>query len=116
MFDWIELGNRLRALRMERGFSQSRLAALTGMTVAQLRSLEYGRKPMTVEQLVQLSQALQVSLDYLACGENDPLPFLPRHVWRLRERAPVPWWGRRKLRLIHPQGLSAQRPREADNE
>ena len=116
MFDWIELGNRLRALRMERGFSQSRLAALTGMTVAQLRSLEYGRKPMTVEQLVQLSQALQVSLDYLACGENDPLPFLPRHVWRLRERALVPWWRRRKLQLIHPQGLSAQRPREADNE
>lgn len=116
MYDWVELGNRLRLLRLERGFTQERLSRVTEIPVTQLRAFEHGRRMMTVEELVSIALALEISLDYLACGRQEAIASLLPGLWRLRDGLPSAWWRRRVLRLKHPEKLSSQCPRGLKHE
>lgn len=111
MYDWIELGNRLRILRLERGYSQARLSEAAGFSVTLLRAFEHGKRPMTVEHLVVLARVLGVSTDYLACGRQEAAAYLAPGLWRLRGGSSCAWWRRRALRLARPKRLSSQCPK-----
>ena len=59
------VGPRLRALRRQRGLTLSELAESTGISVSTLSRLESGSRRPTLELLLPLARAHQVSLDEL---------------------------------------------------
>lgn len=59
------VGPRLRALRRDRGTSLADVSAATGISVSTLSRLESGQRRATLELLLPLARAYEVSLDQL---------------------------------------------------
>ncbi|QNE47631.1 helix-turn-helix transcriptional regulator [Glaciihabitans sp. INWT7] len=60
-----DIGPHLRALRAERGLTLADLSETTGISVSTLSRLESGQRKATLELLLPISRAHQVSLDDL---------------------------------------------------
>jgi transcriptional regulator with XRE-family HTH domain len=56
---------RLRALRVHRGFTLSQLGEMVGLSKTSLSGFETGRNEPSFGALIKLAQALDASLDYL---------------------------------------------------
>ena len=69
-----DIGPRLRALRHRRGLTLEALSAQTGISVSALSRLEAGKRRPTLDLLLPLARAHQVSLDQLvdAPATGDP--------------------------------------------
>ena len=63
-----EVGHRIRVLRNERGWSQTRLAAILETTQSNISGLERGTRSLTVHQVVRLARALRCSTDQILVG------------------------------------------------
>jgi transcriptional regulator with XRE-family HTH domain len=60
------LGERIKALRTERGWSQDELADKVGSDARGISRYENNKITPSLEALVRIAQALDVSLDHLA--------------------------------------------------
>ena len=58
----IFLGQRLRALRKQRGFSQARLGGRAGLSGKFIGEVERGEKSISIDSLYRVSVALEISL------------------------------------------------------
>jgi transcriptional regulator with XRE-family HTH domain len=67
-----QIGERLRELRRQRGVSQVDLAEALGTYQTSISAIERGARGLTVQQLVKLASALDVSLDEIV--GRSPLP------------------------------------------
>ena len=66
-----EFGNRVRALREERGWSQEQLARLAGVPASWLAMVELGVSDQpSAESLSRLADAFGISVQTLAIGEG----------------------------------------------
>ena len=63
--DLKELGERIRAVRIKKGMSQVELAEVCNLSVPYVSDIERGKKCFSVEMLYRISDALQVSTDWL---------------------------------------------------
>lgn len=74
-YDKVQVGNRIRGSRLEKGWTRERLAAEAEISVQQLRALEKGQRNLGVDHLGRLSDAMGVSSDFLlkGCSENSTL-------------------------------------------
>jgi transcriptional regulator with XRE-family HTH domain len=86
-------GERLRRLRLDKGFALMTLAMRVGLTEACLRQLETGRtrEPRLCDGM-RLADALGADPRYLAFGEGDPPPRTPdlaERVAALERRAGI---------------------------
>ena len=70
----IEMGQRISKLRNEKKMTQEELATVTGLSTQTISTAENGRKALRPENIVKLSQALEVTTDYLLTGKADPQP------------------------------------------
>lgn len=61
----VEVGRRIRALRLARGWTMAQLAEVTDMSVQYVSEIEHGKKSMTLSKLYSMAQALEVSVDRL---------------------------------------------------
>ncbi|HEU5155784.1 MAG TPA: XRE family transcriptional regulator [Streptosporangiaceae bacterium] len=100
------VGPRLRALRKQRGTTLTELAEATGISTSTLSRLESGRRRPTLELLMPLARAYQVTLDELvdAPATGDPRvharPIVRHGVTYLPlTRRPG---GLRAFKMIHP--------------
>jgi transcriptional regulator with XRE-family HTH domain len=93
------VGPRLRALRQRRGSTLAELSEATGISVSTLSRLEGGGRKPTLELLLALARAYQVSLDeFVSAPPGDP---------RVRSR-PVRRGGRTLIPLTRrPGGIRA---------
>src|SRR5271163_2776245 len=66
-----EIGERLKRLRLERGFSQRALAA-RGVSYAYISRIELGDRIPSMKALRVLAEKLGVTADYLETGRNLP--------------------------------------------
>ena len=66
----IEMGNRIKVERKSRGISQEILAELINVTPHYIYEIERGLKSMSLETLVNVSKALQLSADYILFGDR----------------------------------------------
>lgn len=93
---WLPLksGNALQfceniaLLRKRRGITQKQLAHLAGISVAWLRDIEHGCANMTMDKLLRISKAFDLSLLKLAClamSEEELMDL----VQKARERAGI---------------------------
>ena len=71
----IEL-SRLRELRKEKGYTQTKMQILTGIDQSDYSKIESGKRYYTFEQCRRIAIALETSMDYLAglTDEKEPYP------------------------------------------
>jgi len=83
LFSKVEVGQRIRALRDERGLSQAELAELLGVHQTNISTMERGMRALTIHQVMKLSKALRVSIDeILTGGKTRPNGALDRRFLR----------------------------------
>ncbi|GAA1897525.1 XRE family transcriptional regulator [Asanoa iriomotensis] len=82
------VGERLRALRRQRGATLAELSEATGISISTLSRLEAGRRKPTLELLLPLARAHQVPLDELV---GAPETGDPRVHARPIRRGDVTW-------------------------
>jgi transcriptional regulator with XRE-family HTH domain len=68
------LADRVKALRAERGWSQTDLAARIA-AAAQVSRYESGRTAPSVDTVIRLAETFGVSTDYLLVGDAPRRPF-----------------------------------------
>lgn len=68
-YDKKAVGERIKAIRLRNGMTQSRLAEKLDYTSErQLQRIESGETSCSVDKLMELAQILEVSTDYLLFG------------------------------------------------
>lgn len=70
--------NKLKELRIEKGYTQIKMQMLTGIDQSDYSKLENGKKYYTFEQCRKLAMALDTSMDYLAGLTDEKKPY-PRN-------------------------------------
>lgn len=65
-----EIGSRIKAERKSRNLSQEMLAEMINVSPHYIYEIERGLKAMSLETLVNLSAALNVSADYILFGDK----------------------------------------------
>ena len=63
--DYITVGKKIRSVRMRKGMSQSMLAEMVEVSPPYISCIENGVKNASIETLVKIANALQVSIDEL---------------------------------------------------
>ena len=61
----MDFGQRLKGLRLERGYTQQQLSSAVGVSVVALRSWEKNAKKPAMDTLLSLGRTLSVSMDTL---------------------------------------------------
>lgn len=64
------IGKRIKEVRKQRSLTQADLAELTGMSDSYISYIETAKKQASLESLVQISNALGVTVDELLCGNQ----------------------------------------------
>jgi len=59
------LGSNIRTARKEKGWTQEKLAELSGINDKEVSHIEQGRRNITIDTLVKISTAFGVSIDNL---------------------------------------------------
>lgn len=67
--------NRLKELRIEKGYTQIKIQMLTGIDQSDYSKLENGKRYYTFEQCRKLAIALDTSMDYLAHLTDEKRPY-----------------------------------------
>ena len=67
--------NRLKELRIKKGYTQIKMQMLTGIDQSDYSKLENGKRYFTFEQCRKLALALDTSMDYLSGLTDDPKPY-----------------------------------------
>lgn len=66
----VDLGNRLKTLRLQKGITQEILAAQLSVTKSTISAYETGERKPPLENLVLLARIFKVSTDYLLGADN----------------------------------------------
>lgn len=67
--------DRLKELRLARGYTQIKMQMLTGIDQSDYSKLEAGKRYMTFEQCKRIAVALNTSMDYLAGLTDEKKPY-----------------------------------------
>lgn len=67
-----KFGERLRNIRKARNLTAEQVAQVLGVTRRAIVNYESGRREPTIDQLIQLADFFNVSLDYLVGRSDDP--------------------------------------------
>ena len=58
-----QIGERVRALRTDRGLTQTELGEMLNLNQSNISAIERGDRGATIHQAVRIAKALQVSVD-----------------------------------------------------
>ena len=67
--------NRLKELRLERGYTQVKMQILTGIDQSDYSKIESGKRFLTFEQCKRIALVLETSMDYLAGLTDEKKPY-----------------------------------------
>ncbi|MFI3326154.1 MAG: helix-turn-helix transcriptional regulator [Clostridia bacterium] len=67
--------NRLKSLRIERGYTQIKMQMLTGIDQSDYSKIENGKRYYTFEQCRKIALSLETSMDYLAGLTDEKAPY-----------------------------------------
>lgn len=79
-FDPKDVGSRIKKIRKQNGVTQEQLAEKLNVTVNQLYRVEAGLSTGSVDLIVEISVHLDVSLDYLILGKEQPRDYIKEKV------------------------------------
>ena len=66
----VEIGGRIKSYRKSIGISQEKLAEMIFVSPHYIYEIERGMKAMSMETLMNLSESLQLSTDYILFGSQ----------------------------------------------
>ena len=66
--DYISVGNRIKALRTAKGWTQATLAEKSGVEPSNISHIERAATKLSLPTMVNIANALDVSLDEIAYG------------------------------------------------
>lgn len=67
-----QIGGRLRRIRLEKGWTQDKMAERLGITKAFYGKIERGESSIALEKLALLNESMDIDLNYLITGEKTP--------------------------------------------
>lgn len=65
--DYIDIGKRIKAKRLRRGWGQDRLADFAELSYTHMSHVETGKTKVSLPSLVKIANALGATLDELVC-------------------------------------------------
>ena len=77
-----EIGRRIQHLRLLHNLTQENLAEMLDVSVKHISSVERGASSLSLEKLIQASDLLDCTLDYLVLGRSvsDFRDYIPRSI------------------------------------
>jgi transcriptional regulator with XRE-family HTH domain len=79
--DYKALGERIRAERKRQGLTQEKLAEMAEISESFMGHIERGGRTLSIETLAKLANVLNMSIEYIVCGEHNYQPaLLPAEV------------------------------------
>lgn len=66
-----EIGSRIKAERKRRSLSQEKLAEMINVTPHYIYEIERGLKAMSLETLANMTEALEISSDFILFGDRE---------------------------------------------
>lgn len=70
MVDLVEIGKRIQGRRKQMGLTQEQLADKMDVSIQMVSNLERGNKAIRIENLIKLSEILNISTDYILTGKE----------------------------------------------
>ncbi len=67
--DYYLVGEKVKEKRLKKGLTREQLAEMCDLSVSYIAHIERGTKSLSLESAVKISNALDVSLDYLLLDE-----------------------------------------------
>lgn len=64
------IGKRIQNRRKQQGYTQEQLAEMMNVSIQMISNLERGNKAIRIDNLINLSQILNVSTDYILTGKQ----------------------------------------------
>ena len=88
MVDLVEIGKRIQGRRKQMGLTQEQLADKMDVSIQMVSNLERGNKAIRIENLIKLSQILNISTDYILTGKEttDDMQTLTEQMANLSQR------------------------------
>ncbi len=65
-----EIGKRIQDRRKQLGYTQEQLADMMNVSIQMISNLERGNKAVRIDNLINLSQILNISTDYILTGKQ----------------------------------------------
>lgn len=84
-FDQAKFGCRLRTLRKRRRMTQETLAGALNISIDHLSKIEHGKRGVSIDLLLDISEAVDTSLDYLLKGTAHTPLQMKEMIGRLQE-------------------------------
>ncbi len=70
--DLILIGKRIQTRRKQKGYTQEQLSEMMNVSIQMISNLERGNKAIRIDNLIKLSQILEVSCDYILTAQETP--------------------------------------------
>ena len=67
--DLKSIGKRIQSRRKQQGYTQEQLAEFMNVSIQMVSNLERGNKAIRIDNLINLSQILDISTDYILTGK-----------------------------------------------
>lgn len=83
----IQIGQNIRKRRLELNMTQEQLSDKVGYSHEHCVQVENGNKGLSIQALRKMSEALNVSIDYLVCGRSERTEYVS--ILRLLEGLPL---------------------------
>lgn len=64
------IGKRIQDRRKQQGYTQEKIAELMNVSIQMVSNLERGNKAIRIDNLINLSQILDISTDYILTGKE----------------------------------------------
>lgn len=88
MYEYKAVGERIKQKRKQKKYTRETLAELLDITPRFLYDIECGSRGISVETLVKISSALDITVDYILFGEPYGKPAAPSDILRMIEDCP----------------------------
>ena len=64
------IGKRIQERRKQQGYTQEKIAEMMNVSIQMVSNLERGNKAIRIDNLINLSQILNISTDYILTGKE----------------------------------------------
>lgn len=82
------IGKRIQDRRKQQGYTQEKIAEMMNVSIQMVSNLERGNKAIRIDNLINLSQILNISTDYILTGKEtlDDIGSLAERIAQLPDK------------------------------
>ena len=73
---YVDIGQRIKDFRIKQNITQEKLAELSSVSVPHMSNIELGKTKLSLPAIINIANALNVSVDEILCGNLNQGKFL----------------------------------------